>query len=91
MKKRATNATDRERIRLIELEPITEPEEEDLVTADHRQFFVVGSSNRRPAVTVPDGDDWRPYVRDFMEKERFFPNVWFISDHGNSHLLNWED
>lgn len=27
-------------------------------------------------------------LRAEMERQKFFPNVWFISDHGNSHLMS---
>jgi hypothetical protein len=91
VKKRASNATDSKQFRLTRYDPPGEPEAEDLVTTDHQQFFALDALHRGVVVTVPAGGDWRPYVRDYMEKERFFPNVWFISDHGNSHLLNWED
>lgn len=26
-------------------------------------------------------------VRQYMERSQFWPNVWFISDHGNAHLM----
>jgi hypothetical protein len=90
-KKRDSNATDRKQFRLVRNDPPGQPEAEDLVTTDHQHFFAVDTLHKGVVVTVPAGDDWRPYVRDYTEKEPFFPNVWFISDHGNSHLLNWED
>jgi hypothetical protein len=91
MKKRASHATDRRRFRLVRYDPPSQPEPEDLVTTDHQHFFAVGALHRGAVVTVPADDDWRPYVRDYMEKARLFPNVWFISDHGNPHLMSWED
>lgn len=27
-------------------------------------------------------------VRQYMERTQFWPNVWFISDHGNAHLMD---
>jgi hypothetical protein len=27
-------------------------------------------------------------VRAYMERTQFWPNVWFISDHGNAHLMD---
>lgn len=35
---------------------------------------------------VSTGSMWRQ-LDAFMERERFWPNVWFISDHGNAHLM----
>jgi hypothetical protein len=34
-----------------------------------------------------DTDDYRQAVRVFMAEDEFWPNVWFISDHGNAHLI----
>jgi hypothetical protein len=74
-----------------EEEEIDEPEDEDLVTEDHTHFYVVNSTRRRPVVTVPEGDDWQPHVRAYMDREQFWSNVWWISDHGNAHPLSLED
>lgn len=62
-----------------------EPEEGDWVTEDHITFRVVGE---RRTMIVPDGEDWRAALRERMEAEKYFPNAWFISDHGNAHLLD---
>jgi hypothetical protein len=68
-----------------------EPQEEDLVTDDHRQFFRFGMSDCRPVVQVPEAEDWRIHVKAYMNRTMYWPNVWFISDHGNAHLLSLED
>jgi hypothetical protein len=65
-----------------------EPEDEDWVTEDHVTFREQGG---RGVIVVPDGQDWRTVVKARMEEEGFYPNVWFISDHGNAHLLNVDD
>jgi uncharacterized protein YciU (UPF0263 family) len=69
-------------------DPPTEPDEEDLVTPDHRRFFRLGFEHRGPAVVVAEEDDWRREVKRYMLAEGWYPNVWFISDHGNYHLLS---
>lgn len=62
-----------------------QPQEDDYTTSDHCEFY----QNGKLVVEVDkDADDWRPAVRAHMDKEQFWPNVWFISDHGNAHLLN---
>jgi hypothetical protein len=61
-----------------------EPEEGDLVTEDHVNFYQDG----KRVLRVRDGDDWQDAVRQHMEADRFWPDVWWISDHGNPHLLN---
>lgn len=70
----------------------TEPviEEEDWITSDHVTFTRHGASTRNPrnVVRVPEGQDWRDVLAARMREEGFFPNVWFISDHGNAHLLS---
>ena len=30
-------------------------------------------------------------VKAYMKKSNFFPNVWFVSDHGNEHLVTTLD
>jgi hypothetical protein len=74
-----------------EREDFDEPEEGDLVTEDHRRFFEVGFQHKGPRVVVPEDDDWRPHVRAYMDRQKFWPNVWWISDHGNAHLLTLAD
>lgn len=80
-----------------------EPQEEDLVTNDYVNFWRHGMGDNRPAVMVPidaegfeSGKTWRQCVREYMEWQedsgnQYWPNVWFISDHGNSVLLSLED
>ena len=66
-----------------------EPCEGDLVTEDHVRFFTIGHSYRwplqiqRPDVIVAEDEDWRVVVLASMDKQRFWPNVWCVSDHGN--------
>lgn len=76
-----------------------EPQEDDYTTEDHIHFYQYG----KLVVTVPkvilpgfkgddcEVDDWRPHVKAHMDKEQFWPNVFWISDHGNAHLLSWGD
>lgn len=62
----------------------SEPDEDEITTEDHRHFYCF----RRCIVTVGDDDEWQAAVKAWMEKEQYWPNVWFISDHGNAHLLS---
>jgi hypothetical protein len=64
------------------------PEDEDLVTKDHVHFYEHGGPRRGPVVTVELGQDWRRAVVAWMREQQFYPNVWFLSDHGNAHLLD---
>lgn len=66
-------------------------QEDDYYTQDYRHFF----QYRKLVVTVPMKntdknipDDWRPYVKEHMEQERFWPNVWFQGERGVLDLLS---
>lgn len=63
-----------------------EPAEEDWVTCDHRKVFEVGWCGALFVVDEHENFDER--VRSEMKKRQWFPNVWFVSDHGNFCLLN---
>ena len=74
-----------------------QPEDGDLVTYDYQRFFEVGAHSvfdvklgRRVKVEVPEDEDWRPHVKAYMDKQQFWPSVWFISDHGNLENLSLE-
>lgn len=65
----------------------SEPEEGDYTTSDHRHFYQYG----KRVLTAPAGAEWDVVVMllmEHMEAQSFFPNVWFISDHGNPHLID---
>ncbi len=60
----------------------TEPEEEDIKADDPAgPFFYLGKQ------IATD----RAGLRAWMEAHSYSPNVWFISDHGNAHLLSHTD
>lgn len=64
-----------------------EPEEEDLVTADHISFFSHGGGPD-PVLVVAEGEDYKTALKEYMANENFYPAAWFISDHGNAHLID---
>jgi hypothetical protein len=75
-----------------------EPSGGDFFTYDYRFFFEAGNSSvfdvrlrRRIKVEVPADKDWRPFVKAYMDKQHYWPDVWFIDDHGGCLLLNLED
>jgi hypothetical protein len=76
---------------------LDEPCEGDLVTEDHVTFFTIGGRYRwplklqRPDLTVAEDEDWQDLVRAFLDRQQFWPNVWFVSDHGNWHVLTLRD
>jgi hypothetical protein len=69
----------------------------DLVTEDHVRFFTIGGRYRWPLklqcpdVTVAEDEDWQDVVGAYLAKQQFWPNVWFVSDHGNWHVLSLRD
>jgi hypothetical protein len=65
-----------------------EPLEDDLITYDHVHWYQYG----RLALVTADETDFRAALRAHMDADAFWPNVWFISDHGNAHIIDiWED
>jgi hypothetical protein len=61
----------------IDTEP--EPEEDDITTEDRRRWFQSGK-------LYFVGDE--AGLKRKMDADHFWPNVWFISDHGNAHLIS---
>lgn len=59
------------------------PQPEDLVTEDHIHVYQVEG---KLAFTT-NADDFNRDCQAWMKEHNFFPNVWFISDHGNAHLV----
>lgn len=66
-----------------------EPQDGDLVTEDHTEFYQVGRMGL--VLRVEDGECWQTRVRQWMDRERYWPNCYFISDHGNAHLITFGD
>ena len=44
-----------------------------------------------PRGSTPIGEDWREAVKAYCDAQQFWPNVWFVSDHGNAHLVDMLD
>lgn len=64
----------------------SEPEEGDYTSGDHIHWYQYG----KLAVTIGELEDYNKVLRIHMNQEGFWPNVWFISDHGNAHLITME-
>ena len=62
----------------------SEPEEGDYTTTDYRHWYQFG----KLVLTLRLEDDYVIALHRHMNKERFWPNAWAISDHGNAHLLS---
>jgi hypothetical protein len=58
-----------------------EPGEEDITTDDHENFYYLG---KKIASSPAECKAW-------MKKQNYFPDVWFISDHGNAHHTSLDE
>jgi hypothetical protein len=50
-----------------------------------------GSGIMYPLASLAITADYRTALRAYMELTQFWPNCWFISDHGNAHLMDLTD
>lgn len=68
--------------------PLYGPEEDDITTTNHREFYQSGKLLLR-LNEAEAADDRMIWFRldQAMRESNFFPNVWFVSDHGNAHLM----
>lgn len=68
-------------------EEFDNPEEGDYTTGDHSKFY----QYHKLVVTVDidaTTDEMWGELDDHMDANQYWPNVWFISDHGNAHLMS---
>lgn len=65
-----------------------EPDPEDWTMTDVRGGVAVGSMATGYWDTFPDRDAAEAAIRERMDSEGFWPDVWWISDHGNAHLID---
>ena len=68
-------------------EPVYEPEEGDLITEDHARFYQDGKLVVEVRPRAHDRVLWTA-LDAHMKKTNFYPNVWFVSDHGNAQLMS---
>ena len=67
-----------------------EPAEGDLVTCDFVNVWEFGMNRRRPVlITVPEM--FNQDIKRHQNEIGFWSNVWFLSDHGNYHLVDLEN
>jgi hypothetical protein len=71
----------------VEDDEFNEPEEGDYTTGDHCKFYQYG----KLVLTVGPDDDHIAALKAHMEEAQFWPNAWFVSDHGNAHLMDLSD
>ena len=59
----------------------SQPDDDDITTSDHQNWYQSGKLYFK-------GDEMG--LRQKMNADQFWPNLWFISDHGNAHLISQE-
>lgn len=89
-------ASDVDRLNLIEddeSEDVADDEDEphglqegDITTTDHIRWYCDG----KLILTTADPDDAESQVKAWMDREGYYPDVWWISDHGNAHRISLE-
>jgi hypothetical protein len=63
----------------------SEPDDDAITTSDHEYFYQYG----KLVLIIEDGDDVAAALRRYCDREQFWPEAWFISDHGNAHRLTY--
>ena len=63
-----------------------EPEEGDWTTDDHAKFYSYGKLILSVSVELTRDEMWQA-IDAKMAEDKSWPSVWFISDHGNAHLM----
>lgn len=64
-----------------------EPQEDDYTTSDHCCFYQYGKQVLHLDIDLTTEKMWEA-LDAHMVANSYWPNVWFISDHGNCHLMD---
>ncbi len=72
-----------------------EPSEEDWVTEDYVTFRAWQGLEKislrpEPGTKATPADDWAVQLKAEMDRQKFWPDVWWLSDHGNAHRIDLE-
>lgn len=70
----------------LDLDLTFEPSPDDWVTEDHRTFYQYDRPVLRLAGDETLPEMWKA-IDKAMTRAKHYPNVWFLSDHGNMHLM----
>lgn len=60
------------------------PDDDAVTTEDHCTFYQYG----KVVLECDEDDDYKAKLREWMEQQRSWPDVWFVSDHGNAHRID---
>jgi len=77
----------------LEEEEPTKPEEGDYIIECTGNDIIIYKYNDSPPWRhkVKDGDDTKKIISDEMEREKYWPNIWNLSDHGNLSITTLEE
>jgi uncharacterized spore protein YtfJ len=67
-----------------EYAPPIEPEEGDWITNDYKQWWEYNGRK----IVVTDPDDWPAQMKEVMEREAWWPNLWYVGERGDRNLLD---
>jgi hypothetical protein len=72
-----------------------EPEAEDYVVSDSGRLGAKYSVSQYDMGHLGEFDEWDEaiaFIKDKMERDQFYPDVWYVDDHGGIELVrHWED
>lgn len=70
-----------------------EPCEGDITTEDHLLFMQYGKTYLEVPASEEERDPGAAMraLRAKMDSDKFWPDVWFISDHGNAHRIDMSE
>lgn len=74
----------------IKEEEEDEPQDDDAFISDARGGGVSVSYAEKHLGDFSDQDEAEEALAAAMKKSKFWPNVWWVSDHGNQHLMSKE-
>lgn len=70
-----------------DFETPTEPEEDDCIVSSNGFKLSVSCGGKHIGEFTEDEQAWQA-VRDWKKQNNWFPNTWFVSDHGNASLVD---
>ncbi len=69
-------------------DPVTYPEDGDIVTSDYMKFYEHGRQHKGPVVECREGERWAHAVMAYCDDEKFWPNIWYIGERGDADLID---
>jgi hypothetical protein len=83
-RERQERADEREEARI---DAANEPDDDAITTEDHRTFYQYG----KVVFVLDEEEDVEAGIARELDRLNFWPDVFFISDHGNAHLIHYSE